>query len=57
MKTYLISKTTTYAEVYEVKANNESEAELKLRYEGEKHFKKINQVTTDVFYQSEGEAC
>ena len=55
MKTYLISKTSTTAEVYEVKANNESEAELKLRYEGEKHFKKISQFTTDTFYQSEGE--
>ena len=55
MKTYLISKTITKTEVYQVKANNESEAELKLRYEGEKHFKKISQFTTDTFYQSEGE--
>jgi hypothetical protein len=57
MKTFLISKTTTTAEVYEVKANNESEAELKLRYEGEKHFKKVSHNITDMFYQSEGEAC
>jgi RIO-like serine/threonine protein kinase len=56
MKTYLISKTTTYAEVFEVKAKNDDEAILKIQMEGESKFKKVNQFTTDVFYQSEGEA-
>jgi hypothetical protein len=56
MKKYLISKTTTYAEVFKIKAKDENEAIEMLKMLGTKHFKKVNDFTTDIFYQSEGEA-
>lgn len=55
MKTFLISKTTTLAEVFAVKAKTEDEALNKIKDGNEKDLKKVNEFTTDIFYQSEGE--
>lgn len=55
MKTYLISKTETIAQVFEVKALGEDEAIYKLKMNGSDNYKRVSVFTTDVFYQSEGE--